>query len=313
MELHQVRYFLALCQTLNFTRAAEACNVTQPALTRAIQRLEEELGGPLVYRERALTQLTDLGRAMQPHLEAALQAAQAAKRLATNLRLQPSARLRVGLVPSLSSNLVTASLAQLAGRVPNLEVDVGHDEQADLVGGLLQGDLDAALLIERPALPERLHCWRLFVEGCCIVFPRGHRFERTEAVPWQALDGETVLQAGCWGEAWQEIDASFSAVAARPIVRHRGASWEQLQHMVAAGLGVALQAQHVPLLPDLRSRPMAEAPQRAVVLAVVSGRLRSVALDGFVKLIRARRFAPLPSQSMTDSTAAAGEGENRVA
>ena len=65
MELSQVRYFIALCRTLNFTRAAEQCNVTQPAFTRAIQRLEEELGGALLFRERNLTQLTELGRSLQ--------------------------------------------------------------------------------------------------------------------------------------------------------------------------------------------------------------------------------------------------------
>src|SRR5262249_55698195 len=65
MELHQVRYCVALCKNLNFTRAAEACNVTQPALTRAIQKLEDELGGPLFERERNLTQLTELGRLMR--------------------------------------------------------------------------------------------------------------------------------------------------------------------------------------------------------------------------------------------------------
>ena len=74
MEFHQVRYFLALCTTLNFTRAAEACNVTQPALTRAIQRLEEEFGGPLFQRERSLTQLTELGRLMRPLMEQTLAA-----------------------------------------------------------------------------------------------------------------------------------------------------------------------------------------------------------------------------------------------
>src|SRR5882757_8481087 len=69
MEMHQVRYFLAVAETLNFTRAAEKCNVTQPALTRAIQKLEEELGGLLLRRERNLTHLSDLGRLMKPHLE----------------------------------------------------------------------------------------------------------------------------------------------------------------------------------------------------------------------------------------------------
>ncbi|MGY9105521.1 MAG: LysR family transcriptional regulator, partial [Alphaproteobacteria bacterium] len=70
MEMQQVRYFLALAQELNFTRAAEACNVTQPALTRAIKGLEDELGGPLFHRERANTHLSELGLIMRPHIEA---------------------------------------------------------------------------------------------------------------------------------------------------------------------------------------------------------------------------------------------------
>ena len=61
MEMHQVRYFLAIAEELNFTRASERCNVTQPALSRAIKILEEELGGLLFRRERDLTRLTDLG------------------------------------------------------------------------------------------------------------------------------------------------------------------------------------------------------------------------------------------------------------
>ena len=72
MELHQVRYFLAVANTLNFTRAAEMCNVTQPALTKGVQKLEHELGGALLYRERQLTHLTELGKAVLPMLERAL-------------------------------------------------------------------------------------------------------------------------------------------------------------------------------------------------------------------------------------------------
>jgi DNA-binding transcriptional LysR family regulator len=72
MEMHQVRYFLAVARALNFTRAADECNVTQPSLTRAIQKLEDEFGGLLFRRERARTHLTDLGREMLPHLEQAL-------------------------------------------------------------------------------------------------------------------------------------------------------------------------------------------------------------------------------------------------
>jgi LysR family hydrogen peroxide-inducible transcriptional activator len=77
--MHRVRYFLAVADTLNFTRAAELCNVSQPALTRAIQQLEEELGGLLLRRERKLTYLTDFGRLIQPHLRQVLADAEAAK------------------------------------------------------------------------------------------------------------------------------------------------------------------------------------------------------------------------------------------
>ena len=68
MELHEIRYFLALSKTLNFTKAAEMCNVSQPALTRAIQKMEDELGGLLFSRERSNTHLTELGRMLEPHL-----------------------------------------------------------------------------------------------------------------------------------------------------------------------------------------------------------------------------------------------------
>ena len=69
MEMHQVRYFLATVSELNFTKAAEKCNVTQPSLTRAIKQLEDELGGDLFRRERPQAQLTELGQRMHPLLK----------------------------------------------------------------------------------------------------------------------------------------------------------------------------------------------------------------------------------------------------
>ena len=79
MELYQIRYFLALCDTLNFARAAERCNVSQPSLTRAVQKLEQELGGLLIRRERHRTHLTELGRLVRPMLGEVLAYAERAK------------------------------------------------------------------------------------------------------------------------------------------------------------------------------------------------------------------------------------------
>ena len=69
MEMHQVRYFLAVCEELNFTRAAKRCDVAQPSLTTAIKRLEQELGAPLFYRSPTNTSLSKLGRVVRPHFE----------------------------------------------------------------------------------------------------------------------------------------------------------------------------------------------------------------------------------------------------
>ena len=106
MELHQVRYFLAVASTLNFTRAAEQCNVTQPALTKGVQKLEQELGGQLIYRERQLTQLTDLGKEVLPMLERTLASAEAVRRRAQEFQRKEVAPLKIGLAPSISVSLV---------------------------------------------------------------------------------------------------------------------------------------------------------------------------------------------------------------
>ena len=99
MELQQVRYFLALCETLNFTRAAEKCNVTQPSLTWAIQALEAEFGGPLLHRERSKTHLTELGNVVRPHLENLMVQAAVAKSRAKELACAGIAH-RSGIAPS---------------------------------------------------------------------------------------------------------------------------------------------------------------------------------------------------------------------
>src|SRR4029453_10951985 len=98
MEMHQIRYFLAVCNTLNSTRAAEQCHVTQPALTRAIQKLEEELGGLLFRRERHLTHLTDLGLLMKPHFGQVLSETDAARSTASSFLKLERATLKLGVM-----------------------------------------------------------------------------------------------------------------------------------------------------------------------------------------------------------------------
>jgi len=112
MEVHQVRYFLAVCETLNFTRAAENCNVSQPALTRAVHKLEEELGGLLLRRENNLTHLTDFGRLVRPHLEQMIADAEAAKSTAKRFLQMDNAPINLGVMCSVGPIRFMSFLAE---------------------------------------------------------------------------------------------------------------------------------------------------------------------------------------------------------
>ena len=96
MRLQQIRYFLALANTLNFTLGAEKCKVTRSALTKGVQRLEQELGGQLIYRERQPTQLTDLRKEVLPMLERTLACAEGVRRKAQEFQRKAVAPLKIG-------------------------------------------------------------------------------------------------------------------------------------------------------------------------------------------------------------------------
>jgi len=97
MELHQVRYFLALCEEQNFTRAAKRCGVSQPSLSNAIKRLEEELGGSLFYRHRVGCSLSELGLELRPHLAKLGETVTDVRARATRFRTEP--RTSEGALP----------------------------------------------------------------------------------------------------------------------------------------------------------------------------------------------------------------------
>ena len=221
MDLTQIRHFLALARTLNFTRAAEACNVTQPALTKSIQRLEEELGGPLLLRERALTQLTPLGRAMLPLLEQTHAAAERAKEHAAGLKLQASCPLRVGFAPDAPTPPFAPLFNELATRLPGFKVTLAEAGCTGLFDALLHGTLDAAVVTGASALPDRLNRWALFPDALVLLMPPGHPLAGSDPVPLAALDGAAVVcRAAACGMA-RLLDQARDEHGARPAARHQ--------------------------------------------------------------------------------------------
>ena len=132
MEMHEIRYFLAVCETLNFTRAAERVNVTQPALTRAVQKIEEELGGLLFRRERSRTHLTDLGNLLRPQLEEVLKRSEAVKTAARGFLKLDNAPLKRGVMCTIGPLRFMSFLAQLRADHPGIELTLVEGMPNDL-------------------------------------------------------------------------------------------------------------------------------------------------------------------------------------
>ena len=283
MELHQIRYFLTACETLNFTRAAEQCGVSVPSLSRAIHLLEEELGGQLFRRERSLTHLTDLGRLMRQHLSTMNKAADAAKRDAQDYARLSSARLKLGIFASIGADVLTGYLKALQSEAPELELHVWEAHCEELEGALLGGEIDIALT-SAGEFDERIRALPLFSEDFYIAFARGHRFGKMNAVPMRELEGENyVKRLHC------EFPANLMRTGVvKPYdavrVRYVGEREDWLQALVRAGLGCAVMPEYLPLLDDIEMRKLVE-PQvsRQISLATVAGRPHSAPVAAAVR------------------------------
>src|SRR3974390_126425 len=169
MEMHQVRYFLAVVQTMNFTRAAEDCHVAQPSLTRAIKFLELELGAELFRRERKLTHLTEFGQRMLPFMRQCYDSAITAKALAKSIRSGAVAPLAIALSRSVNLSILLPALAELSRAFRGLELKFLRGSESEVTEHLKKGDVDLAVAGRLEEKWDRLDAWPLFSEPLVVV------------------------------------------------------------------------------------------------------------------------------------------------
>lgn len=174
MEMQQVRYFLSVAKTLNFTRAAEHCNVTQPALTRAIKQLEEELGGDLIRREGRLSHLTELGERMLPLLTQCYESAISAKSLAEKVKRGDVASLAIGVSRTLDIDLLLVPLRELQAAFPGLQLKLRRGSGMEIADWLKNGTIDLAFGGPLGESWERLESWPMFSESFDLVVAPDH-------------------------------------------------------------------------------------------------------------------------------------------
>jgi DNA-binding transcriptional LysR family regulator len=291
MEMHQVRYFLAVSRTLNFTKAAEECNVAQPSLTRAIQKLEEEFGGLLFHRERANTHLTELGKAMHPHLERTFQAAQSAKELATSYKKGGVVHLRLGISPTVPATAVSSVLGGVRQAIPAFELTIGGGTDAKLLEDAVAGDLDLIVVGDDYELPERVRAWALHRENILAVMKSDHKLATQKSIAIGDLDGIDIIQLVNCSLA-DRIRQVCAEAGANPNFTIRVANCDQAISLVREGLGIATLPASMVTGTDLVAKPIEGLNiERAITLGTVAGRRFSPASDAFVKLARARDWS----------------------
>jgi DNA-binding transcriptional LysR family regulator len=287
MEMHQVRYFLAVAKNLNFTRGAEECNVSQPSLTRAIKQLEGEFGGDLFRRERPQAQLTELGERMLPLLKQCYDSAVSARELALSMKKGEVASLRLALSHTFDINLLMPHLNEVRRRFERLECRLLRGTAAEVVELLKGGEAELGIASDLGDGWDRLDRWPLFTEDFILLVNAQHRLARAPSIDLTELRQERLLlrsyceHAGATAALLRthglDVDHSFQIT-----------SESDLMSMLASDLGVAIVPRSTSS-PDTLARVMINglALSRPVHLYGVAGRERTPVAALVMKMLRA--------------------------
>ncbi len=302
MEMHQVRYFLAVARTLNFTQAAEECHVAQPSLSRAIIKLEEELGGDLFRRERGLTHLTELGRMMLPLLTQCFESASAAKQLAVSYKKGACAPLRLALSHTVNLQLLIGPLTELVKAFPGLELNFSRGTASQVSELLKSGEAEVGIACPLPDPWERLESWVLFTEHFELVLNAAHPLASRNTVSLTQIAGSRLLPRD-YSEQAVEIDAILALHGLREAPQDHVGSDHDLTSLLTANVGVAIMPLSARSSNTLRFLSIQDLElTRPVVLYAVAGRQRSPAAGGLIRLLRAadwRKLVRTEAQTVT--------------
>lgn len=288
MEMQQVRYFLSVARLLNFTRAAEDCNVTQPALTRAIKQLEDELGGDLIRREGRNTHLTDLGKRMQPLLQQCYDSALTAKSLATKIRHGEVPTLSLAVSRTLDLVHLMRPLSEMHRSFAGLQLKLRRGTGAQIATMLKNGEVDLAIGGPMGESWDRLETWPMFSEAFDLVVGANHPLAMHNELD---LDVELVREARILIHAdpdmaefeTERLDAAGICLAHA----HEVDSDRDLEALVVAEFGVAIMPASA--MNSSRVRHLACSAldlRRTVAIYSVAGRPRSREAAAVLALVR---------------------------
>jgi DNA-binding transcriptional LysR family regulator len=291
LEMHQIRYFLPVCQTLNFTRAAQECHVSQPALSRAIRQLEDELGGELLRRERSLTQITDLGRTVLPSLRQCYEGRQTAKSPAEAHLKEGHAPLRLALSRSIGMEVLAPLLSEITRAFPRIEIKTLRAPPNQIAETLKSGEVEIAVAGPLGDVWERFDVRPLYEERFGILLSRRHASAMGNRITPDRLAEECLLRRPCCGPT-ETLLTKLKSLGLQSKQQHEVSLVGDLIALVHANFGVGVSPISQQLPDELCFREVKGIElTRWINVYSVEGRQHSAAAATLKYLLRAKDWS----------------------
>jgi LysR family hydrogen peroxide-inducible transcriptional activator len=307
MTLTELRYIVTLAREQHFGQAAERCHVSQPTLSIAVKKLEQELGVELFERSKNKVSPTPTGDTVIAQAQKVLEEASRIHDLAAAGKDQLNSPLRVGAIFTIGPYLFPQFIPKLREIAPNMSLVVEESYTATLRRRLRNGDLDV-IIIALPFTEPDVVTQPLYTEPFVVLMPRDHALAAKDTIAPTDLDGENILMLGeghCFRdqvlEAMPNLSKSSSDKARELGIRTdtEGSSLETMRHMVASGLGLTILPLSAVLgtqnnVQNLVSKPFASpAPCRTTALAWRASFPRHKAIDALREAIMETRLPGL--------------------
>ncbi|MDN4574951.1 LysR family transcriptional regulator [Pandoraea cepalis] len=251
ISLRQLKVFLAVANHGSFSRAGEDIGLTQPAVSRCIRELEQELGLKLVDRTTREVTLTEVGASLSATLARVLDELESALRDTHGLAEERRGRVRVASAPTISANLMPECISACAARYPDITLLLRDQVQTLASDGVRHGEVDFGVIVASEGT-EDLVGEPIMVEPFLVVCDRSHRFARQTQVTWEELNGEKLVLLDYASGSRPLIDRALAEHGAYCQVAQEVGHAITVFRMIEAGIGISIMpALALPAMPGL--------------------------------------------------------------
>ena len=239
MELAQLKYFQVMANIRHFTRAARMLDVTQPALSRSMAKLEKDLDVPLFKRSEGEIELTPEGERLLRRVDRILREVDNAREEASNAHAEVSKEFRLSFIHSLGSYALPHILQDFRALYPDIRIQLNQQDSAALALQVAAGETDLCLCSTIPTTEYSAWVY-LWSEELFVTVPLGHRFAEREKINLQELEDEPLVAMKSSYSLRILVDQFFDLAGIHPEITFEGDDVSTISGLVAAGLGVSL-------------------------------------------------------------------------